>query len=135
VSPDYGGLQTKTLLLKAISKAGELGLNLIPEVFVDSGTENLNVDQLVSSDTIKRTIAQIDVEFSNSMIEMLFHRLKHRYLFTIQLTNFTAVEQGVNFFLTESNTCIPHSALKGPRRRNPSLESGTTKKTPNLKRS
>ena len=115
VSPDYGGLQTKTLLLKAISKAGELGLNLIPEVFVDSGTENLNehVDQLVSSDTIKRTIAQIDVEFSNSMIEMLFHRLKHRYLFTIALTNFTTVEQGVNFFLTESNTCIPHSALKG----------------------
>jgi len=74
VSPDYGGLHTKELLLAAIKKAGELGLNLIPEVFVDSGTENLNehVDQLVSSDTIKRTIAQIDVEFSNSMIEMLF---------------------------------------------------------------
>jgi len=115
VSPDYGGLHTKELLLAAIKKAGELGLNLIPEVFVDSGTENLNehVDQLVSSDTIKRTIAQIDVEFSNSMIEMLFHRLKHRYLFTIPLTNFTAVEKGVNFYLTESNICIPHSALKG----------------------
>jgi hypothetical protein len=47
------------------------------------------------------------------MIEMLFHRLKHRYLFTIPLTNFEALEKGVNFYLTESNEAIPHSALKG----------------------
>jgi len=115
VSPNYGGILTKTLLRNAISKAQELGLRFIPEVYVDSGTENLNehVDHLVSTDVIKRTIAQIDVEFSNSMIEMLFHRLKHRHLFTIPLTNFAAVENGVDFFLTETNTCIPHSALNG----------------------
>ncbi len=115
VSPDYGGLRTKELLLAAIKKTGELGINVMPDVFVDSGTENINehVHDLVSSDLIKRTIAQIDIEFSNSMIEMLFHRMKHRYLFTIPLTNFAALERGVDFFLTESNTCIPHAALKG----------------------
>ncbi len=115
VSHDYGGLRTKELLLAAIKKAGELGLNVMPDVFVDSGTENINehVNDLVSSDLIKRTIAQIDIEFSNSMIEMLFQRMKHRYLFTIPLTNFAALERGVDFFLTESNTCIPHAALRG----------------------
>ena len=59
------------------------------------------------------TIAQIDIEFSNSMIEMLFLRLKHRYLFTFPLTNFETLEKGADFFFNESNTVIPHSALKG----------------------
>ena len=59
------------------------------------------------------TIAQIDIEFSNSMIEMLFHRLKHQYLFTFPLSNFETLENGAGFFFAESNTVIPHSALKG----------------------
>ena len=115
VAQDYGGLRTKDLLLQAIAKAQCLGLTVVPNVYVDSGCENLNVhvDALVSSDLIARTVAQIDVEYSNSMIEMLFLRLKHRYLFTIPLTNFAAVEKGVDFYLTESNISIPHSALKG----------------------
>jgi hypothetical protein len=53
------------------------------------------VDQLVDADLISRTVAQIDDEASNSMVEMLFLRLKHRYLFTIPLTNFAAIENGV----------------------------------------
>ena len=92
MSTDYGGLRTKELLTAAIIKAGSLGMTNIPNVIVDSGSENLNknVDELVSSKQIIRTIAQIDIESSNSMIEMLFHRLKHRHLFTIPLTNFEA---------------------------------------------
>ena len=115
VSKDYGGLRTKDLLLTALAKAHELGLRLIPNVFVDSGVENLNefVNSLISSNLIIRTIAQIDIEFSNSMIEMLFHRLKHRYLFSIPLTNFDALVKGANFFFTETNVNIPHSALRG----------------------
>ena len=115
VSADYGGLRTKELLHNAIVKAQSLGLSITPNVLVDSGTENLNdnVDQLVSTNLISRTIAQIEIEASNSMVEMLFHRMKHRYLFTIPLTNIEAVIKGVDFYLTESNTCIPHSALKG----------------------
>jgi len=88
---------------------------MIPDVYVDSGSENINenVDQLISSNQIVRTIAQIDVEFSNSMIEMLFHRLKHRYLCTIPLTNFEALVKAVNFYLNQSNTLIPQMVLKG----------------------
>jgi len=44
---------------------------------------------------------------------MLFHRLKHRYLFTILLTNIDALIKGVDFYLTESHWGITHSALKG----------------------
>jgi transposase InsO family protein len=115
VTANYGGLQTKELLITALAKAKSLGLELIPKVFVDSGVENLNehVDGLVETNRIARTVAQIDVEFSNSTIEMLFHRAKHRYLFTITLNNFEAVVRGPDFFFTETNTRIPHSALKG----------------------
>lgn len=115
VSLDYGGVHTKELLLKAITRAESLGLNIIPEVFVDSGSENLNshVDDLVASKLVARTVAQIDIEFSNSMIEMLFQRLKHRHLFTIPLTNIEALERGVDFYFTDSNTKIPHTALNG----------------------
>ncbi len=35
-------------------------------------------DILIDSEAIARTIAQIDIEQSNSMVEMLFHRMKHR---------------------------------------------------------
>ena len=115
VSRDYGGLRTRELLLKAIAKAQSLGMNVVPDVWVDSGTENLNthVDELVASEQIKRTIAQIDVEASNSMVEMLFHRFKHRHMFTIPLTSFEAVENGADYYFTRSNTYIPMAALKG----------------------
>lgn len=115
VSCDYGGLRTRELLTTALSKAKELGLRVVPNVFCDSGSENINadVDSMISAGQILRTIAQIDVEFSNSMIEALFLRLKHRYLFTFPLTNFEALEKGAEFFFTESNTVIPHSALGG----------------------
>jgi len=115
VSTDYGGLRTKQLIQAALSKAQLLGISITPNVWLDSGAENLNVhvDQLVSSNLISRTVAQIDIEASNAMIEMLFHRLKHRYLFTIPLANLDALAKEVDFYLSESNTCIPHSALSG----------------------
>jgi len=102
-------------LLKAIAKAQSLGMNAVPDVWVDSGTENLNthVDELVASELIRRTVAQIDVEASNSMVEMLFHRFKNRYMFTIPLTSFEAVENGADYYFIESNTHIPMAALKG----------------------
>ena len=115
VSPEYGGLKTQSLLTMALQKSMDLGLSLIPNVWVDSGTENLNqhVDQLVTENLIRRTVAQIDIEFSNSMIEMLLNRLKHRYLLTIPLTNVVVLSKATDFFLTESNDKIPHAALRG----------------------
>ena len=47
------------------------------------------------------------------MVEMFFHRMKHRYLYTILLSNFESLVKGTDFYLIESNIYIPHSALKG----------------------
>jgi hypothetical protein len=44
---------------------------------------------------------------------MLFHRLKHRHLFTIPLTNFVVLVKAVDFYLTDCNIFIPQSALNG----------------------
>jgi len=115
VSRDYGGARTKELIEKALEKARSMGLVVKPNVLVDSGCENIHekVKLLVNSGSISLTIALIDIEQSNSMVEMLFHRMKHRYLYTILLSNFESLVKGTDFFLTESNTSIPHSALKG----------------------
>ena len=116
VSKDYGGVRTKELLETALAKAKSLGLNVKPNVLVDSGGENVNqvvMESLVKSKLILLTIAQIDIEQSNSMVEMLFHRMKHLYLYRIVLSNFESLVKGADFYLYESNTCIPHSALKG----------------------
>jgi hypothetical protein len=67
----------------------------------------------VEAGRIIRTIAQIDVEFSNSMIEALFRSLKHRWLFILSLTTFEAVCRAVNEYLTDHNVRIPHYALGG----------------------
>ena len=88
---------------------------MVPNVFVDGGSENVNthVDELIKTDLIRRTVAQIDIEASNSMIEMLFYRLKHRHLFHIPLNNFESAQQGTDFYFTQSNTHIPQAVLKG----------------------
>jgi len=84
-----------------------------PHVLVDSECENINeeVDFLVDAESNSLPIAQIEIEQSNSMVEMLFHRMKYRYLFTILLSTFHSIAKGTDFYLNESNTCIPDSGL------------------------
>jgi len=57
--------------------------------------------------------SQIDVEFSNSMIEALFRSLKHRWLFILSLTTFESVCRAAEEYLTDHNNRIPHYALGG----------------------
>ena len=63
----------------------------VPEtkVYMDSGVENLNkdVDKLLEGGTLERVIAQIDVTFSNSLIESWWRSLKHQWLFLNHLDN------------------------------------------------
>lgn len=84
-------------------------------MFVDSGSENLNkyVAEQISSNQIRRTIAQIDVDQSNSMIEMLFYRIKHHHHYKIPLTNLEPLIKEVDFYMTEENSLIPHSVQNG----------------------
>jgi transposase InsO family protein len=116
VTQDYGGANTKALIERALEVANRISGNVvIPNLFADDGTENQNkdVDALVDAGRIIRTIAQIDVEFSNSMIEALFRSLKHRWLFILSLTTFEAVCRAVDEYITDHNNRIPHYALGG----------------------
>ena len=113
VAQDYGGLRTRDLLVTALDEARQLPL--VPNVYCDSGTENLNrdVDVLIKSNQMTRTIAQIEVAFSNSMIEAFFRRLKHAWLFVHPLPSLAAIAKLTEECIQDHNELIPHSALAG----------------------
>ena len=115
VAKKYSGLQTKELLTNALEKAKNLGLSSVPEVFVDGGSENSNKDVqgLVDLGKIVKKICQIEVDFSNSLIEAFFHRLKNKHLYYVNLTSFEILEKEVRFYIEEANEKIPLSVLGG----------------------
>ena len=115
VTDGYGGKLTKALIEDACRHATVSKYHSVPNLLVDSGTENLNrhVDTLVKTGLIKRTIEQIDISFSNSMIESFFRTIKHRWLFMLSLDDIECIRKYVGEFIEDYNTLIPHSALRG----------------------
>ena len=79
---------------------------------VDGGVENFNdaVDQLVRDGVLKRILAQTDIVESNSMVEAVFRRLKHQWLYLNELDTIDAVRRLVEFYVDEYNSTLPHSA-------------------------
>jgi len=95
--------------------ARNLAASAKADVFMDSGIENLNddVDPLFEGGVLERVIAQIDVSFSNSLIEAWWRSLKHRWLFLHQLDHLATVKRLIEFYVTEHNERIPHAAFDG----------------------
>ncbi len=89
--------------------------NSVTQLYMDSGVENLNknVDKLLEVGTLERVIAQVDVSFSNSMIEAWWRSLKSNWIYINQLDSFAVLERLVSFYVTEHNTTAPHSAFHG----------------------
>ncbi len=85
-----------------------------PDVFMDSGIENTNstVTAMVENGTIARVLAQVDVVFSNSMIESWWRSLKHQWLYLNTLDSVETVCKLVEFYVEQHNKVIPHSAFK-----------------------
>ena len=84
-------------------------------VVADSGVENVNseVDALLGLGRLRRVLAQVEVTFSNSMIEAWWRSLKHGWLYLNQLDTLAAVERLVGFYVQQHNTVMPHSAFQG----------------------
>ena len=103
---------TATLLQQA---AKGLLTDSVPQVYMDSGVENTNsaVTALVESGTLKRILAQVDVVFSNSMIEAWWRMLKHQWLYLNELDSVETVRKLVAFYVEQHNSHVPHSAFKG----------------------
>jgi len=86
-----------------------------PSAVMDSGVENINasMNELIESGIIKRVLAQVDVTYSNSMIESWWRALKHQWLYLHSLDTIETARKLVSFYVSEHNTHIPHYAFKG----------------------
>jgi len=95
----------------------EAGKNLdrAPAVIADSGVENVNaeVDELINDGFVHPVLAQVEVSFSNSMIEAFWRSLRHQWLYLHSLESFTQLEQLIDFYVREHNTEMPHNAFHG----------------------
>ena len=127
VSAECSGIKTTRLTVKALRQSYAVCGLKIPDVWVDGGTENNNaeVETLVDLKLIHKTIAQTDVDYSNSMIEAVFRSLKGSHLNHKILTGLKAVKREVDFYLTEFNDHMPHSAFQGETPKERYLQSWT----------
>jgi putative transposase len=105
-------MNTHDVLTRA---ASHLAASAKADVLMVSGVENLSgdVDPLFDGGALPRVIAQIDVSFSNSLIEAWWRSLKHRWLFLHSLDNLATVKRLVAFYVTEHNERILHGAFEG----------------------
>ena len=84
-------------------------------VVADSGSENVNgaVDDLLDGEDLSRVLAQVEITFSNSMIEAFWRSLKHAWLYLHPLDSFAALHRLIEFYVEAHNEVMPHSAFHG----------------------
>jgi putative transposase len=84
-------------------------------VYCDGGVENFNdsVDQTLTRFRLQRVHAQVEVDFSNSLIEAFWRSTKHNCLFQQKLDSLQALRKWTDFYIHEHNEVMPHSAFKG----------------------
>ncbi len=88
-----------------------------PATFIaDSGVENINskVDAMLNPESLKRILAQVDVAYSNSMIEAFWRSLKHGWLYLHTLDSLASLRRLIEFYVTAHNKVMPHATFEGP---------------------
>jgi len=101
-----------------ISRKAAVQLNDCPEhtiVVADSGSENVHgaVDDLLDDEELTRVLAQVEVTFSNSMIEAFWRSLKHSWLYLHSLDSFAVLRRLTEFYVKAHNEVMPHAAFEG----------------------
>jgi putative transposase len=71
------------------------------------------VDDLLDREALTRVLAQVEITFSNSMIEAFWRSLKHSWLYLHSLDSFAALRRLIGFYVTAHNEVMPHSAFHG----------------------
>jgi putative transposase len=101
--------------VEILIEAGRNLAGVVPTVLTDQGSENVNakVDALIEGGVLRRLLAQVEVGFSNSMIEAFWRSTKHNWLFINDLDNLSRLRSLVAFYVGEHNSKIPHSAFQG----------------------
>ncbi len=91
---------------------GNIGRTL---VVTDAGSENVNrdVDDELGGANLERVLAQIDVTYSNSMIEAFWRSLKNSWLYLHGLESESGLRRLIAFYVQAHNEVMPHSAFSG----------------------
>jgi putative transposase len=86
-----------------------------PLLYADSGIENINgpVDATLFAACLERVLAQVEIAFSNSMIEAFWRSLKHQWLYLNSLDSIDRLRALVAFYVEQHNTQMPHAAFAG----------------------
>ena len=76
-------------------------------VLTDSGVENVNanVDDLLDREGLRRVLAQVEVSFSNSMIEAFWRSLRHAWLYLHNLDNTVTLRRLIEFYVRAHIPC------------------------------
>ena len=74
---------------------------------------NGEVNKLIKEGVITRSLALVEVTYSNSIVEAYWRSLKHQWLFLNSLDNVAALEKLVGFHVEQHNSMMPHSAFRG----------------------
>ena len=84
-------------------------------VFMDGGGENVNgvVDRVFDLEPLRRVLAQVDVSYSNSLIEAWWRSLRHQWLYLNSLDSLATVRKLVGWYVHEHNEVLPHAAFHG----------------------
>jgi hypothetical protein len=98
-----------------------MGISEQTTVVADSGSENVNgaVDDLLDGEALTRVLAQVEITFSNSMIEAFWRSLKHAWLYLHPLDSFAALRRLTEFYVKahdgrkRSFRVMPHAAFEG----------------------
>jgi len=118
LAPRLEPVTTCQVLIAAGQHLGEkerASADACPTVVADSGVENINgaVDATLTSSKLRRVLAQVEVTYSNSMIEAWWRSLKHQWLYLHTLDTMAHLETLIAFFVGEHNANMPHSAFAG----------------------
>ena len=86
-----------------------------PLLYADSSIENVNgaVNSILLDACLDRILAQVEVAFSNSLIEAYWRTLKHQWLWLNSLDSVARVWALVEFHVNEHNSKMPHPAFNG----------------------
>ena len=107
-----GGATCRVLRDAAKEIVGNIGRSL---VVTDAGSENVNrdVDDELSGANLERVLAQIDVTYSNSMIEAFWRSLENSWLYLHGLESEFGLQRLIAFYVEAHNEAMPQSAFNG----------------------
>jgi len=110
--------------------ASQIGADFAASTVVaDSGSENVNreVDDLLERVDWRRVLAQVEVTFSNSMIEAFWRSLKRSWIYLHSLDTVEALHRLVEFYVSAHNQgdCQIRSQLVHVRRSCSKSQGGT----------